>query len=236
MVDDPLGIPRPCRPDTHAGGPGDPRQPQQQRHVRLNGQPITQAVSARRRRRDRRQYRLHRSWATVSSAAPRAEPRTGRVGGLYDVGFDVDGRHLLNEVTFAARPGTVTAVIGPSGAGKSTLVRLLGGTTQPSSGWVSFDGSATCTPRTPRFAVANRNRAARRRRPPTADGGNRRSTTRPSCGCRRTPRPMTGAPWWSGARRAGVDGGSRDPRRQALRRPTQTRVGRDGAADRALRC
>src|SRR5579875_91846 len=52
----------------------------------------------------------------------------------------IDGHPLLTDVSFTARPGTLTAVIGPSGAGKSTLVKLVGGTTQPTAGVVTFDG------------------------------------------------------------------------------------------------
>lgn len=74
---------------------------------------------------------------------PRAAAAAADTGGLeaYGLGYVVDGRNLLTDISFTARPGTVTAVIGPSGAGKSTLIRLLGGATQPSFGWVSFDGS-----------------------------------------------------------------------------------------------
>ena len=74
---------------------------------------------------------------------PRAAAAAAETGGLeaYGLGYVVDGRNLLTDISFTARPGTVTAVIGPSGAGKSTLIRLLGGATQPSFGWVSFDGS-----------------------------------------------------------------------------------------------
>ena len=43
------------------------------------------------------------------------------------MGLTVDGRQLLEDVSFTAKPGTLTAVIGPSGAGKSTLVKLIGG-------------------------------------------------------------------------------------------------------------
>jgi ABC-type multidrug transport system ATPase subunit/pSer/pThr/pTyr-binding forkhead associated (FHA) protein len=105
----------------------------------VNGYPITQALLR------------EGDVVTVGNtdfivAGNRLEPRAtaaARTGGLqaYNLGFVVDGRHLLIDVSFTARPGTVTAVIGPSGAGKSTLIRLLGGATQPSSGWVSFDGS-----------------------------------------------------------------------------------------------
>lgn len=72
------------------------------------------------------------------------EPRAAAAatGGLqaHQVGLSIDGHQLLTNVSFAARPGTLTAVIGPSGAGKSTLIKLLAGATQPTSGHVTFDG------------------------------------------------------------------------------------------------
>lgn len=49
-------------------------------------------------------------------------------------------RTLLDNITLAARPGTLTAVIGPSGAGKSTLARLIAGYTHPTNGTVTFEG------------------------------------------------------------------------------------------------
>ncbi len=49
-------------------------------------------------------------------------------------------RTLLDNISFVARPGTLTAVIGPSGAGKSTLARLIAGYTHPTSGTVTFEG------------------------------------------------------------------------------------------------
>jgi ABC-type multidrug transport system ATPase subunit len=52
----------------------------------------------------------------------------------------IDGHPLLEDVSFTAKPGTLTAVIGPSGAGKSTLVKLISGSTPPSAGVVTFDG------------------------------------------------------------------------------------------------
>jgi ABC-type multidrug transport system ATPase subunit/pSer/pThr/pTyr-binding forkhead associated (FHA) protein len=75
-----------------------------------------------------------------STLIPR--PTTPQGAGLHahQLGLAIDGRRLLDDITFAARPGTLTAVIGPSGAGKSTLIKLLGGTSQPTSGWVGFDG------------------------------------------------------------------------------------------------
>ena len=47
------------------------------------------------------------------------------------------GRRLaLDQVTFRARPGQVSAVVGGDGAGRSTLLRCLGGALAPSSGIV----------------------------------------------------------------------------------------------------
>jgi ABC-type multidrug transport system ATPase subunit len=46
---------------------------------------------------------------------------------------------LLDQISFDARPGTLTAVIGPSGSGKSTLTRVIAGLARPSSGTVSFE-------------------------------------------------------------------------------------------------
>jgi ABC-type multidrug transport system ATPase subunit len=66
-----------------------------------------------------------------------------RTGGLEVRGIVLDiehGRRLLDNISFAARPGTLTAVIGPSGAGKSTLAKVVVGATQPTQGTVTFEG------------------------------------------------------------------------------------------------
>jgi subfamily B ATP-binding cassette protein MsbA len=46
----------------------------------------------------------------------------------------------LDNISFRARPGTVTAIVGRSGSGKSTLIRLLPRFYEPSSGQVLLDG------------------------------------------------------------------------------------------------
>jgi ATP-binding cassette, subfamily B, bacterial len=50
------------------------------------------------------------------------------------------GRPVLHEVSFAASPGEVVAVVGPTGAGKTTLVGLLPRFFDPDQGRVLLDG------------------------------------------------------------------------------------------------
>ncbi|PJK08206.1 lipid A export permease/ATP-binding protein MsbA [Lysobacteraceae bacterium NML120232] len=54
--------------------------------------------------------------------------------------YDGQARPALEDVSFVARPGTVTAIVGRSGSGKSTLVKLLPRFYAPSSGEILLDG------------------------------------------------------------------------------------------------
>nr|WP_090343240.1 ABC transporter ATP-binding protein [Mycolicibacterium malmesburyense]CRL74180.1 transmembrane ABC transporter ATP-binding protein [Mycolicibacterium malmesburyense] len=54
----------------------------------------------------------------------RALPAPGRVE-LDQVAFGYSDRKVLSDVSFAAEPGTMTALVGPSGSGKSTITRLI---------------------------------------------------------------------------------------------------------------
>lgn len=48
----------------------------------------------------------------------------------------------VQDVSFDAQAGAITAVIGPNGAGKSSLFNLISGAIRPSSGSVLFEGRA----------------------------------------------------------------------------------------------
>ena len=58
-----------------------------------------------------------------------------------DVSFSYDGkRTVLNDISFEAMPGTVTALVGSSGSGKSTTIGLVAAFHKPTRGTVSVDG------------------------------------------------------------------------------------------------
>ena len=50
------------------------------------------------------------------------------------------GRPVLRDVSFQARPGTVTAIVGPTGSGKSSLMSLLSRLFDPDAGSIAIDG------------------------------------------------------------------------------------------------
>jgi ATP-binding cassette subfamily B protein len=72
--------------------------------------------------------------------APALEVRHGEV--TFDaVRFGYDpGREVLHEVSFTARPGTLTALVGPSGAGKTTITYLIPRLFDVAQGAVRLDG------------------------------------------------------------------------------------------------
>jgi molybdate transport system ATP-binding protein len=55
---------------------------------------------------------------------------------LREVTVRVDGRAILDRVSWTVRAGEAWGVTGPNGAGKSTLLRLLGGEEQPATGTI----------------------------------------------------------------------------------------------------
>jgi len=61
---------------------------------------------------------------------------------LRDVAVAAGGRTLFENVTFAALPGELVAIVGPNGAGKTTLLRAIAGLTKPERGEIIVDGVA----------------------------------------------------------------------------------------------
>ncbi|MFF3839092.1 ABC transporter ATP-binding protein [Streptomyces sp. NPDC001930] len=64
------------------------------------------------------------------------------------------GTLVLDGVTIAPRPGTLTGLLGPNGSGKSTLLRVLAGVLAPDTGVVTLDGDPLGG--VPRRALARR--------------------------------------------------------------------------------
>ena len=60
---------------------------------------------------------------------------------VEDVGFTYpNGARVLHDITFAAKPGEVVALVGLTGAGKTTLVSLIPRFYDPTVGRVTIDG------------------------------------------------------------------------------------------------
>jgi iron complex transport system ATP-binding protein len=53
----------------------------------------------------------------------------------------IDGRPLIENVSFEVAPGEMLAILGPNGAGKTTLLKALAGLIAPSNGAALLDGA-----------------------------------------------------------------------------------------------
>lgn len=59
---------------------------------------------------------------------------------LYNLGYDIDGRTILNDLNLQVATGETFVIMGPSGCGKSTLLRLVCGLIEPTRGLISIHG------------------------------------------------------------------------------------------------
>lgn len=91
---------------------------------------------------------LERSQEILKEAAEDSDPRRTielpTINGDIDfekVSFSYDGlRTVLQDISFRAAPGTVTALVGSSGSGKSTIIGLISSFYTPVEGRVLVDG------------------------------------------------------------------------------------------------
>ena len=60
--------------------------------------------------------------------------------GCEELTRSVNGRNIVDSVTFDAVPGEITVVMGPNGAGKTTLLRLLALLDRATSGTIRYGG------------------------------------------------------------------------------------------------
>jgi iron complex transport system ATP-binding protein len=60
---------------------------------------------------------------------------------IRNAGLCIDGRWLVEGVSFDVAAGAVTALVGPNGSGKSTILRLLAGLWRPTKGDIELDGT-----------------------------------------------------------------------------------------------
>ena len=68
-------------------------------------------------------------------------PRIDGAVSFEQVDFEYDpGKPVLQDVSFEAQPGSVTALVGSSGSGKSTMIGLVAAFYKPTSGRVTIDG------------------------------------------------------------------------------------------------
>jgi ABC-type multidrug transport system fused ATPase/permease subunit len=101
------------------------------------GSQITEAFAGLERIRDLRNELAEDAGDAAREALDRLD---GRVE-FRDVSFEYEkGVPVLRGISFAASPGTVTALVGPSGAGKSTIIGLVAAFYRPTEGTILVDG------------------------------------------------------------------------------------------------
>ncbi len=59
---------------------------------------------------------------------------------LASISKHFGGLHVLQDVSFSMKQGSIFGLIGPNGAGKTTIVNLITGLIKPSAGEIRFNG------------------------------------------------------------------------------------------------
>jgi putative ABC transport system ATP-binding protein len=81
---------------------------------------------------------------TLDTSSPRRELTASAADGSIlraaHLTREVEGKRIVDDVSFSVGSGDVLAIIGPSGSGKSSLLRLLNRLDEPTGGTVFLDG------------------------------------------------------------------------------------------------
>ena len=59
---------------------------------------------------------------------------------VSNLSYAVEGRKILDNISFELNPGSFLVITGPNGSGKSTLAQILMGIKKPNAGQIIFDG------------------------------------------------------------------------------------------------
>ena len=92
------------------------------------------------------------------------QPKTEAVLKIEHLSMRFGGLVAVNDLSFEARRGEITALIGPNGAGKTTVFNCITGFYKPTTGLISLyhqDGKTHYLDRLPDFRVAAHARVAR---------------------------------------------------------------------------
>ena len=57
---------------------------------------------------------------------------------VADLSLEINGQHILQNISFSVEKGEVIGIIGPNGSGKTTLFNILSGFLKPTSGTLHF--------------------------------------------------------------------------------------------------
>ena len=75
---------------------------------------------------------------------PEGTAHSGPIRARFErVGFHMEGRPLVSDLSFCLHPGQISALVGANGAGKTTVVKLINGLLKPTSGYIELFGRSS---------------------------------------------------------------------------------------------
>ena len=80
---------------------------------------------------------------TAPSLKPDSTPKTGPLLRVEHLTMRFGGLVAVNDVSFDAKAGQITAVIGPNGAGKTTVFNCIAGFYKPTVGSLTLTNNGT---------------------------------------------------------------------------------------------